>query len=283
MNTQDYRIIHQEYEGNTLIEVIDEGEFRSLFFAKKFLQSRIHRLKPQQLILPYSQHMLMCLPLLDKDPRHILLIGIGGAALIHFLQYHFPDCKIDAVDNSARIIELAMRYFFLKENKLLTIYHQDGGMFIEKQAPHRHYDLILVDAFTGHGMAPSVYSRSFFARARSVLSASNYLCCNLWSSSGSQWHQLVDDMKSNFPGYVLVPVPKRGNIISIASESGLSWQDLAQKTPNLRSYRKRLGLDFPAMYSSLQQHNHTLFQRLASLLVSGLATMTQSPDSNTTC
>ena len=279
MSKQEYQVIHREDEQNMEIEVIDEGDFRSLVFAKKYLQSRIYRPHPYRLILPYSQYMMFSLCLLPHKPEHILLIGIGGGAIITCLQHHFPKCHIVVVDSSARVIALARRFFGLRHGSQTTVYQQDGLVFMQHQARRQHYDLILVDAFTGDGMAESVYTSTLFTHAQAQLKPHGLVCCNLWSSNRSHWRQLVRELRAVFPGTLFAPVPERGNIISYSPTKILSWQNFAQLRPQIDQTAQLLELDCRKMLSIIEKNNLNLYQRIASKLFQlfGSSNTTQHP------
>jgi spermidine synthase len=77
-------VIHRENEGEQVVEIVDTGEHRSLYFASRSLQSRMSLSNPQQLLLSYTRYMLLGLPILEH-PSNILLIGIGVGYLMSFL------------------------------------------------------------------------------------------------------------------------------------------------------------------------------------------------------
>ena len=104
-------LLYTYYENN-FIEVVDQDEFRSLYFHNKVVQSRMSLQEPHKLILKYTQYMMAAALLVKPAPTDILLIGIGAGALIHFLHHHFPSSLIDAVDYSEHVIKIARGYFY---------------------------------------------------------------------------------------------------------------------------------------------------------------------------
>ncbi len=71
------------------------------------------------LVLPYTRYMMLSLMFLP-DPKRILLIGLGAGSLVRYLSTMLPDCRIDAVDHSQEIIDLARTYFKLPETDNVT-------------------------------------------------------------------------------------------------------------------------------------------------------------------
>lgn len=89
---------------------------------------------------------------IKPDIQSALMIG-GGAYSVpsDFLKRH-PEATIDVVEIDPLYTELARRYFNLRDNDRLRIYHEDARIFLNTHA--NTYDVIYVDAFTSMGSAP---------------------------------------------------------------------------------------------------------------------------------
>ena len=70
----------------------------------KALQSVINLGKPQQLELANLEYLMSVL-LFMPAPRRVLMLGTAAGSLLHFLQHHFPQADITAVDIDAELIE----------------------------------------------------------------------------------------------------------------------------------------------------------------------------------
>jgi spermidine synthase len=57
----------------------------------------------------------------------------------------YPQATIDVIEIDPKVTELAKKYFNLKENPRLTIYHEDGRVYLNKV--QKKYDAIFGDAF----------------------------------------------------------------------------------------------------------------------------------------
>ncbi len=71
---------------------------------------------------------------------------IGGAGYSYPKDYlrRFKDATLDVVEIDPGMTELARRYFNLKDDPRLTIYHRDGRIFLNNT--RKQYDVIMVDA-----------------------------------------------------------------------------------------------------------------------------------------
>ncbi|MDD4901660.1 MAG: fused MFS/spermidine synthase [Patescibacteria group bacterium] len=79
---------------------------------------------------------------------------IGGAAYSYpkdFLKNH-PGASMDVVEIDPAMTELAKKYFNLKDDPRLRIYHEDARVFLNNN--QKKYDAVYVDAFTSHLSIP---------------------------------------------------------------------------------------------------------------------------------
>jgi len=168
-------VIHRSAQGDDEFHVVDHRDLRSLYFDDGSIQSRIRRSNPAQLVLEYTRAML--LPLLLIRPRRVLLMGLGGGALVNYLIQHTA-CEVEVVDRNATVIDLAQRYFLLPAEGRVTIHHADADQFLRQS--HALYDLILVDLYSAHGPAPVLLKKGFYQRCDKHLAPEGMLSVNLW-------------------------------------------------------------------------------------------------------
>lgn len=257
------RLVHRDFWNNHLVEIKDQGDYRSLYFGPQHLQSRMSLSRPQDLVLPYTAYMVLPL-LLNKSLNRILVIGIGSGSFVRFFQHHQPDCVIDAVDYSPHIIKVARGYFQLPENDRITIHCSDGYLFL-KENQHKKYDLILVDAFDAAGMAPTIYSQQFFNLCAQCLSRSGIISCNLWSNNTVQLRKIRCVLDGLLTSCLYLPVHNRGNLVALVIPSANPWPLLLQKNRDLTPIARHYNLDFRRMIKIAKQNNLTLSKRLAAL------------------
>ena len=213
-------ILYRDHWNGRLLEIIENGDNRSLYFGGSVLQSTMSMSKPHRLALSYTRYMMATL-LFMNPPCRVLLIGVGAGSLIRFIHHHFPRCAVDGVDASSRILKLAKDYFNLPNSAAIRLHCSDGQDFLAGRKGQA-YDVILVDAYDQEGMARSVYCADFFGRCRNHLQENGIVSLNLWSGDGKRMGQVRSELERYFSSCIILPVPDRGNVICLAGkEPGL--------------------------------------------------------------
>ena len=134
----DYSHILVKRQGNvrTLVFVRDNGE--------EAVESMVNLAKPQTLLVPYSRLMFASY-LFRAKPERVLIVGLGGGGMVHFLKHHDPELRIDAVEIDPAVVKIADKYFDVRSEKNVTIITADGLKFLA--AAECRYDVIYLDAF----------------------------------------------------------------------------------------------------------------------------------------
>jgi len=142
------RLEHEETSAYSRIRVRRDGDVRALTFVRdngqEAVQSRINLTAPHTLMSPYARGMFASY-LYQPQPRRILIVGLGGGAMVHFLTHHEPQAQIDAVEIDPAVVRLAGEYFGVRPGGNVRVHTADAVAFIESSADR--YDLILMDAF----------------------------------------------------------------------------------------------------------------------------------------
>jgi spermidine synthase len=254
METDRKTLIHRSRHEDRVVEIFDRGNFRYLYFNTKFLQSKMALDAPHLLVLPYTRYMMLSLMFLP-DPKRILLIGLGAGSLVRYLSTMLPDCRIDAVDHSQEIIDLARGYFKLPETDNVTVHCRDGVTFLGNRDDRKPYDIILLDAFDELGIADVIYNRDFFTACRNHLTEGGTLCSNLWSGSASELTRVTRELAECFAGNLTCPVPNRGNVIGYSFKHEIGLDAFAGDYKKPERLQARFGLDFGDMKQRLIRHN----------------------------
>jgi spermidine synthase len=240
------------------IMVADEGAKRSLYFGEGILQSSLWLNQPGRLIHDYSQAMI-CGLIFKQDPRSVLLIGLGGCSLVHFLLRAFPDCAVDVVEIRQQVIELAYDFFLLpKNNANLRIFHAAGQDFIVQQEEGgRNYDLIIVDAFDSDGPAAVLSEKPFLAACRQRLTGDGVCSFNLWSRPKDNFPALYTAIEGAFEGSALKLLPDETcwNAIVFGFTGPLKSQDMAGYRQRARTLQETHDINFTKYLSYLCWQN----------------------------
>lgn len=243
------------------ITVSENTHYRSLYFQKDILQSKMDRSAPQRLCLSYTEYMILPL-LFEKEicPQHILIIGVGGGSFVRFFQKHYSSAKIVGVEYSQQILDIAQQHFLVTENPTTTIVCDCGRTYLENCTDK--FDLILVDAFDHRGMADSIYSSEFFTLCANHLTKDGVVSCNTWSGDSQLSEHLFEIFQDNFDDSIHCPVPERGNIILLGFKQQVPWGRLHPRNPFLLEKERQLEIDFTKMVTVARRANIPLWKRL---------------------
>lgn len=129
---------------------------------------------------------------------------IGGAAYSfpkYFLKA-YPGAEIDVVEIDPRQTALARRYFGLKDDPGLRIYHEDGRIFLNRTAGK--YDVIYLDAFKSlYAIPHQLATQEAIQKVYGALNDDGVFLTNLISSieggRGALLQALYATVKSVFP------------------------------------------------------------------------------------
>lgn len=246
------RLQHSSRDELGSIEVADDAGIRALYFGTSSRQSAMDLARPHRLELSYTRAMLCALLFIEPPPR-ILLIGLGGGSLAKFLWLHYPHCQIDVVEKRAAVAKIAHGWFGLPEDPRLRVHIADGDEFIRRHAMD-DYALILVDAYSGHGMAHEIAQQQFYAACAARLTEHGVLATNLWGSDRRILQFGLDLLESNFSRPVLqLPVPGRGNVIGFGFRSAPSAAIQKTLKQRAKTLETELDIEFGAFIRHLRR------------------------------
>ncbi|MFC3457139.1 MULTISPECIES: fused MFS/spermidine synthase [Massilia] len=154
------------------------GNRRTLEFQPGDIQSEMLLSRPDALVLEYARAM-MCFVLFVPQPRHILMVGLGGGSLVKFCHRHLPHTRITVLEISAEVIALRDQFHIPPDDARLRIVHADAADYIA--AMPASADVILVDGFDAAGMPAALGSAAFYAACRRALRDGGVLVANLLS------------------------------------------------------------------------------------------------------
>lgn len=185
-------IVHTERSLYRNIIVRDEDGRRCLLFSVRRLQrnqSCKDFFNPKRLVFPYVRMMFSGL-LLVPQPRQILMIGLGGGSIPEALAEMFPQSTIDVVEIDRAVVRVAQQFFDYKETEHMKVFVQDARVFVKRAIKRgAHYDLVLLDAFTGDYIPEHLMTQEFFEEVKQLLSLNGALVANTFSTSRLYNHE----------------------------------------------------------------------------------------------
>lgn len=171
---------------DNLVIIKQQGQI-VLYFAElspgkkpKFsgIMSRIELDDPLNLAGIYAQAMLLTLAIVP-DPQRVYMLGFAGGRVPMVLHHYYPHLQIDGSELNPELPIIAQRFFALPDDPRLNVHVGDGRAHLQ-QAPNGHYDIILIDCFTGAGEHPlPLATREFYQICQRALTANGVVATNL--------------------------------------------------------------------------------------------------------
>lgn len=248
------------------LTVTDEAGLRVLRFGGQERQTCLDPACPHRLQLDYTRAMALAL-LLCPPPQSLLVLGLGGGALPHFLLHHYPGARIDVVEKEQAVIDLAHAFFGLPRQERLKILHREAADFL-KQAPEASgqegYQVGMVDIFGAGCMAPDLLHPDLYRGLLARLHPRGVLAVNLWSGDQAVYQRALRAVEHGCDGrLLLLPLGKHGNVIALAFAGAVPHAAIKQAAKQSAVHGQRLGIDFAPLFKRLRRANRpSLLARL---------------------
>ena len=240
----DGEVIHSARDEFGPVEIVDEATSRTMHFGSRARQTTMFLNDSKALSLSYTRCMLSGL-LFAPAPRSVLILGLGGGALVRFIRYYLPQCRIAVVEKRALVVALARKYFALPEDENFALHVEPAEVFLGAGHVDR-YDWILVDLHNHDGMAPALAQPDFFTRCRSLLGGQGVLAVNLWTGDRESLLKSIHRaLRWSFDDAVLhLPVSRKRNTVAFGFDS-------PRPSLEVRSAR-RTAMDLEAAYGGVE-------------------------------
>jgi spermidine synthase len=249
---------HEEVSEFSRIRIRRDGDVRAMTFVRdngqEAVQSRIDLNAPQTLMSPYARSMFASY-LYQPDPRRVLIVGLGGGAMVRFLTHYEPQVQIDAVEIDPAVVRLADQYFGVRSGGNVRVHTADAVKFVESTA--ERYDLILMDAFlrpSGDtdttGVPTRLKTLEFLGRLKSALAPGGAVAFNV-----NEHDKMADDITAVATAFGQVAIyrcPPSQNKVIVATEGGMPTDDEVRARIGALDTRFSGGLSFAEVLMNRQ-------------------------------
>ncbi len=222
---------HEEESAFSTIRVRRDGDVRALTFVRdngqEAVQSRVNLNAPHILESPYARGMFASY-LYQPEPRRVLIIGLGGGAMVRFLTHREPRVQIDAVEIDPAVVRIADQYFGVRSGGNVRVHTADAVKFVESTADR--YDLILMDAFLRPssdtdttGVPTRLKTLEFLGRLKRALAPGGVVAFNV-----NEHASMADDIAAvaaAFGHAAVYRCPPANNKVIIAVAGGMATDD----------------------------------------------------------
>src|SRR5215469_18722122 len=148
------------------IYVYREGNYLAMTFGYNrsiYTESVYNTLDDRDLPVAYTRYMTETLAY-AKNLHSVLEIGFGGGRTSWYLHRFLPDASITSVELDPAVLELAKKYFGIRDEPNFQVVNRDGRLFLSESK--EHYDLILIDAYRGPFVPFHLLTKEFYRSSR---------------------------------------------------------------------------------------------------------------------
>jgi spermidine synthase len=205
-------------------KVTRENSTRTLWFVRdngeEVVESQVDIERPYALLVEYTRFMFASY-LLRPNPDRVLIVGLGGGAMPHFITRYDRKVKVDVVEIDPAIIQVAAKYFGVRSGGNLKITNADGLDYLKNTKTK--YDVIYMDAFLkpsddtdDTGVPVRMKTVNFYKAVQQKLNPDGIVVFNLNPHSGQ-----ADDVKmirEAFPSTYVFKL-NFGGLVMVASTS----------------------------------------------------------------
>jgi spermidine synthase len=227
---------------------VDAGGLRALRFLGDsdldVVETLIDPRQPHVLQHAYARTAMGAL-LYAPEPESGLLIGLGGGAMVRFLNHHLPRLRLEVVEIDPAVVRVAREYFGTVESPGTRFHVADGREFLARGGAR--YDLILIDAHlhpdertdaSGHPL--SLRGAAFYRSVRERLSPGGVAMFNMLRGRDAEtW---LGSVRQAFAATHVYRPAGTGNLIVFAADRPLPGDD--ELLVRARAFDRRGGYGF---------------------------------------
>ena len=204
-------LIRRKNNTRTMVFVRDSGE--------EALETQMDLTQPHELRFAYLRYMFMSY-LFQPNPKEVLIVGLGGGSMIHFLQHYDPLVRVDAIEIDPVVVDIASKYFGIKPKKNVNIITGDGFDYLQNTKVV--YDVIYMDAFLkpsidtdSTGTPVRLRTQQFYQDIQTKLRPGGVVMFNI--NSHPKIAQDLQGIRESFPQIYVFPLPRSHGLIVAGS------------------------------------------------------------------
>jgi spermidine synthase len=224
--------------GNPKPIVVNVPGFLFLHFGEGNFQSLMRKSRPHRLELGYTRTMMGFL-LFNPQPRHIVMIGLGGGSVPKHCYRHMRDVRISVVEINPEVIALREQFHIPPDSERFSIICGDGAEYVaaQKDAP----DVLVVDGFGVLGQVPQLCSQQFYEDCHAALRGNGVLVVNVLGAD-TALDTYLDRLRQIFGAPIaVVPSEDCNNKILFAVKGGgiaLPEDELMARVDKLEAHHR---------------------------------------------
>jgi spermidine synthase len=203
------------YPGHPPATVTEDRGVRYLHLGTPWVQGAMRLAKPDAIELDYVQMMMMWM-LFTPQPRHIVQLGLGSAALTKFCYHRFPGARVSAVELNPNVIAICAAQFALPDNDArLDVREMNALDFVLDGANRASVDVLQVDLYDEQARGPVLDTPEFYQGCHDCLADDGVMVTNVFGDFAN-YDKNLQAMQLVFDAVVWVPEVNDENIVVLA-------------------------------------------------------------------
>ena len=177
------RLVESRESPYNNIYVHQNGTYFSMMFGHNrqlYTESVYNSLDDRELPVVYTRLMTVSLAY-PKKITSILEIGFGGGRTAWYLHRFLPNVRITSVELDPTVVELARKYFGIKDEPNFEVVNKDGRLFLAQSKAK--YDIILIDAYRGPFVPFHLLTKEFYQIVKEHLAEGGVVAQNVEPST----------------------------------------------------------------------------------------------------
>lgn len=220
-------ILWQQQKNNIKYEIRSAGATRRLY-----KNGVCHSQYNPKKILTGSVWDLLFIPGLlfpRSHPLNILVLGVGGGAVLRLFEHFFPECEIHGVELDSTHIKLAAKFFGIAQDNIY-LYEDDAKEWVS-QYSGKPFDIVIEDVFSEEKKQPvrAIDATSRWYKALlEVLKPNGLLIMNFASVKEFRNASAIRAKQVNqqFESIFQLTTPTLDNVIGVYSRQSYKTEDL---------------------------------------------------------
>jgi spermidine synthase len=204
-----------EQPGHPPATVTEFRGVRFLHLGTSWVQGAMRLDKPDAIELEYVQMMMMWM-LFNEQPRHVVQLGLGSAALTKFCYRRLPGARVTAVELNPNVIAICRALFELPPNdERLAVREMNALDFVLDPANRNSVDVLQVDLYDEAARGPVLDSPEFYQGCFDCLSEDGIMTTNVFGDF-LNYDKNLQAMEQVFDAVVWLPEVHDANIVVLA-------------------------------------------------------------------
>jgi spermidine synthase len=204
-----------EQPGHPPATITEFRGVRFLHLGTSWVQGAMRLSRPDAIELEYVQMMMMWLLFLEQ-PRHVVQLGLGSAALTKFCYHRLPEARVSAVELNPNVIAICRSLFGLpSDDQRLSVRAMNALDFVLDPANHNSVDALQVDLYDEEARGPVLDTPEFYQGCYDCLTENGVMTTNVFGDFAN-YDKNLEAMASVFDAVVWLPEVHDANIVVLA-------------------------------------------------------------------